>query len=108
MMQQAKFSTLSLLKRHVPSDERMVNRLFVSAYLKSNRLEVKRSSFLLNYVISEKEDEYEILQNVLLHLSMEYGKKISIETLVKLFEYVVSPADRIITGAVYIVCWYGD
>lgn len=101
MMQQAKSSTLSFLKRHVPSDERMVNRLFVSAYLKSNRLEVKRSSFLLNYVISEKEDEYEILQSVLLHLSMEYGEKISIETLVKLFEYVVSPADRIITGAVY-------
>lgn len=101
MMQQAKFSTLSFLKRHVPSDERIVNRLFVSAFLKSNGLKVKRSSFLLNYVISEKDDEYEILQNVLQHLSAEYGKKVSIETLVKLFEYVVSPADRIITGAVY-------
>jgi len=100
-MQQAKPSTLSFLKRHVPSDERIVNRLFVSAFLASNKLKVSRSSFLLNYVVSNNDDEYEILQNVLQHLSVEYGKRIKIETLVKLFEYVVSPADRIVTGAVY-------
>ena len=92
---------LSYLRRHVPSDERTVNRLFVSAFIEGNRLEVPRSIFLSEYVIQSEDGDYELLEKVEKRIAIEYGEKISLETLVKLFEFVISPADRVVTGAVY-------
>ena len=93
--------TLSFIKRNAPTDERTVNRLFVSAFLKSNQLTKPGSAFLLKYFIYEEDADYGLFQKVYDKLKAEYGDKIPIEVLVKLFEYVVSPADRIVTGAVY-------
>ncbi len=92
---------LSFLRRHVPSDERTVNRLFVSAFIGSNGLEGPQSRFLTGYVIQQEDDDYGLLQEVEKRIDSEYGEKISLETLVKLFEFVISPADRVVTGAVY-------
>lgn len=92
---------LSFLRRHVPSDERTVNRLFVSAFIRSNGLEVLQSRFLSGYVIQQEDDDFGLLQEVEKRIISEYGEKISLETLVKLFEFVISPADRVVTGAVY-------
>lgn len=92
---------LSYLRRHVPSDERTVNRLFVSAFIEGNRLERPHSIFLSAYVIRPEDGDCELLEKVEKRIALEYGSKISLEILVKLFEYVISPSDRIITGAVY-------
>ena len=92
---------LSYLRRHVPSDERTVNRLFVSAFIGSNRLEEPQSRFLLGYVVQPEDDDYGLLLEIEKRIASEYGEKISLETLVKLFEFVISPADRVVTGAVY-------
>jgi len=92
---------LSYLRRHVPSDERTVNRLFVSAFMGSNRLEEPHSRFLAGYVVQPEDNDNELLQEVERRIASEYGEKISLETLVKLFEFVISPADRVVTGAVY-------
>lgn len=92
---------LSYLRRHVPSDERTVNRLFVSAYIGDNGLETLHSGFMSEFVIRQGDADYELLQEVEKRIASEYGEKISLETLVKLFEFVVSPADRVVTGAVY-------
>lgn len=93
--------TLTFIKHNVPSDEQTINRLFVSAYLESNGLRPPQSLFLSKFVISPEEKEHEILQYVLKHIINEFGKKIQLEELVKLFEFVISPADRVINGAVY-------
>ena len=93
--------TLSYITRNVPADERTVNRLFVSAFLESNGMVPPKSAFLSQYCIGKGDADYEIFQNVREHIRDEYGSKISLEILVKLFEFVISPADRIVTGAVY-------
>ena len=93
--------TLSYITRNVPADERTVNRLFVSAFIESNGMVPPKSVFLSQYYIGKGDAGYEAFQNVREHIRDEYGSKISLEILVKLFEFVISPADRIVTGAVY-------
>lgn len=85
----------------MPSDERTVNRLFVSAYIECNGLPHPKSEFLSGYLIADGDAEFGKLQDLCSCLKGEYTEGNEIETLVKLFEYVVSPADRIVTGAVY-------
>ncbi|MBP5398765.1 MAG: N-6 DNA methylase [Bacteroidales bacterium] len=92
---------LSYVRRHVPSDERTVNRLFVSAFIRSNSLVVVRSQFLSGYIINDGDEDFGLLQDVSERIKAEYGEKIILETLVKLFEFVISPADRVVTGAIY-------
>ena len=75
---------LSYLRRHVPSDERTVNRLFVSAYIGDNGLETPHSGFMSKFVIRQGDADYELLQEVEKRIASEYGEKISLETLVKL------------------------
>ena len=98
-------SLLTYLKKNVPSDERTVNRLFVSAFIGSNGLEDPHSVFLSGYVIRQGDNDYGLLQEVERRIASEYGGKISLEMLVRLFEFVISPADRIVTGAVYTPKW---
>ena len=71
---------LSYLRRHVPSDERTVNRLFVSAFIGSNGLEGPHSRFLSGYIIRQDDADYELLQEVEKRIGSEYGEKISLET----------------------------
>ena len=101
MKEQSKSLTISFLKRNVPTDERTVNRLFVSAFLDSNRIEWPKAAFLSLYCIGEGDADYKVFQKVREHIIDEYSSKISLELLVKLFEFVISPVDRIVTGAVY-------
>ena len=101
MKAQAKSSTLLFLKRNAPTDERTVNRLFVSAFIDSNGMVYPKSAFLSKYCIGKYDADYKVFQKVREHIRDEYGSTISLEILVELFEYVISPADRIVTGAVY-------
>ena len=101
MKEHTKSSTLSFLKRYAPTYERTVNRLFVSAFIDSNGMDPPKSVFLSQYCIGNDETDYEVFQKVCEHIRGEFGSKISLEILVKLFEFVISPADRIVTGAVY-------
>lgn len=92
---------LTYLRRHVLSDERTVNRLFVSVFIESNSLIVKHSKFLSGFIINNGDEDFGLLQDVSGRIKAEYGEKIILETLVKLFEFVISPADRVVTGAIY-------
>ena len=81
-----------------PSD---VDRLFVSAFIKINNLEIKHNRLLKSYMISSKnKEEYDILECFVSLLKKELAR-FHIEDLIELFEFVISPSDRIITGAVY-------
>lgn len=57
--------------------------------------------FLKSFVIHEDEiKEYSNLQQLILLLENEFVK-FEIEQLIELFEFVISPADRVINGAIY-------
>ena len=94
-------SFLSYLKRKIISDEQTVNRLFVSAFIESNCLKHPKSPYLEKYVINKHDKEFDLLQDVRKHLSAEFRDGLTTESLVKLFEFVISPANRIVSGAVY-------
>ena len=78
-----------------------VDRLIVSSFLKKNNLVNTQNTFINSYLIDEvNEEDYAILENFIKVLD----KKIvtfDIENLIELFEFVISPADRIINGAIY-------
>lgn len=91
---------LAYLKRSHIADTRTVNRLFVSAFLSVSQLKVREESFLGRYVVDEAEDNAKHLRWILKRVQ---DKKIQLdlETLISLFEFVISPSDRVVTGAIY-------
>jgi len=76
-----------------------VDRLIVSAFLKINKIEVKNNLFLKSYIISNKLE----LENLNSFISIIEKELITlnIEQLIELFEFVISPSDKIINGAIY-------
>jgi methylase of polypeptide subunit release factors len=78
-----------------------VDRLIISAFLQKNKITVKNNEFLKTFIIQEsRKEEYSTLQKFILILEIEIPK-FNFEELIELFEFVVSPADRIINGAIY-------
>lgn len=78
-----------------------VDRLIISAYIEANGLTVTNNKLLLHYFINKSQDkEYNSLQDFI-HVIKQETNKFSIEDLIELFEFVISPSDRVINGAVY-------
>jgi methylase of polypeptide subunit release factors len=78
-----------------------VDRLIISAFLTTNKIIVKKNESIRTFTIHENEKEqYATLQNFILILNQEIPK-FDFEELIELFEFVVSPADRVINGAIY-------
>tara|TARA_R110002033_G_scaffold158532_1_gene194669 strand:+ start:4208 stop:6136 length:1929 start_codon:yes stop_codon:yes gene_type:complete len=83
------------------SEPKIVDRLIVSSFLSINDLTVENNKFLKDYVISELNlEEYEC-QTDFIELIKIQRKKLVIEDLIELFEFVVSPSDKEVNGAVY-------
>ena len=78
-----------------------VDRLIISAFLQKNKVTVKKNEFLKSFTIQENErKEFGTLQKFMSILEIEIPK-FEFEELIELFEFVISPADRIINGAIY-------
>tara|TARA_R110002051_G_scaffold324269_2_gene420770 strand:+ start:229 stop:2061 length:1833 start_codon:yes stop_codon:yes gene_type:complete len=87
---------LKYLKKYT-YDTLMIDRLIVSSFLCSNKLSVERNELILKYKILETEiDEFKVLKEFL-----AIHKKVGFEELIELFEFVISPEDKVVTGAVY-------
>jgi len=78
-----------------------VDRLIISAFLKINELKLKKNKLLKSYSINSKIKEEH--SSLLEFVSAIYTdtKAFGFEELIELFEFVISPADRIINGAIY-------
>jgi len=78
-----------------------VDRLIISAFLEINKLKPKKNKLLKAYSIgiSEKK-EYESLIDFVSVINAD-KEVFSFEALIELFEFVISPSDRIINGAIY-------
>lgn len=92
---------LTYLRRKKLTDTRIVNRLFVSAFILSHNLKVRNNRLIKQLTINEEDEDFHILQEFVSKIQKLNPEGLTIENLITLFEFVVSPADRIITGAIY-------
>ena len=78
-----------------------VDRLIVSAFLEINQLQVLENQYLLKYLIEgNQKDEQNNLNDFVGIINTEISV-FDIEKLIELFEFVISPSDRIVNGAIY-------
>ena len=80
---------------NISTDVSFINSLFVSSFIKHHKLSISDHSYLSCYSKAGSV----VVDNFLKILSETW--KLNLEDLVRLFEFVISPSDRIITGAVY-------
>lgn len=84
-----------------PTQPLEVDRLIVSAFLEINELAVLENRFLLEYSIQENQtQEWDSLVKFIEVINEEIDV-FDIEKLIELFEFVISPSDRIVNGAIY-------
>ena len=89
------------LKQNKLTNISIINKLFVSIFILSNNIKVKNNKLIYELIIKEDDSDYSLLQKVFSEVFQGCYSSINIEDMVSLFEFVVSPADRVITGAVY-------
>lgn len=78
-----------------------VDRLIISAFLKINKFQPRYNTFLQSYYIDKSDkEEYERLIEFVSIINSDVVQ-FGFEELIELFEFVISPADRIINGAIY-------
>lgn len=78
-------------------DTKDINRLLVSAFLVINNIEKVNNKFIENFIIHETA-EVEQLKEFLTILNK---KTFDIEDLIEFFEFVISPKDKEVNGAVF-------
>ncbi|MBP1641041.1 MAG: methylase [Bacteroidetes bacterium] len=89
------------LSQHCSTVPMDVDRLIVSAFLEINKIQFSHNKLLKEYLILKTNtEEYAKLINFISVISREKGQ-FGFEELIELFEFVISPADRIINGAIY-------
>lgn len=87
---------LRFIKSKKFTDVNKVNSFLVTVFFKINKLTVKNNRILLKYFLPDDKHTCEFL-----NLCQKKKCTFPIELLTQLFEYVISPADRIVSGAVY-------
>lgn len=88
-------NTFKYLSQHCLTAPKDVDRLIISAFLNVNNL-IPVNNFLLKSYFINGEDVEELISNIKID-KQNFG----FEELVELFEFVISPSDRIINGAIY-------
>lgn len=87
--------------RKYSADTKAINRLIISSYLSVNELTVNNNKELKKYTIS-KSNKVEFASLLEFNkLLLKFEKGFVLENLIELFEFVVSPADKVINGAIY-------
>mgnify|MGYP005929159577 FL=1 len=81
--------------KQISAEVSYINSLFVSAFIKANKL---KFSNINNLIKDDNIDSY-ILESFF--KSFSTTEILDLEQLVRLFEFVVSPSDRIVNGAIY-------
>lgn len=90
------YKLFNYLKKNGLTDPFQVNSLFVSAFIQEKKWHVERCAVISNLLGCNKRIVAEFIA-----VLRENGFAFDLEGLIELFEFVISPADRIVTGAVY-------
>ena len=89
------------LSQHCSTTPKDVDRLIVSAFLEINELLPIHNKLLKSYsILKTQSEEYVKLKEFISVISDEV-RHLGFEELIELFEFVISPADRIVNGAIY-------
>jgi adenine-specific DNA-methyltransferase len=88
-------------KKNKITDTWTINRLLVSAFLAYNDLRVEHNLFIKQLLITDDDTENALHLAHLLDAFCIYQIKLDFEALISLFEFVISPSDRVVTGAIY-------
>lgn len=78
-----------------------VDKLIVSAFIEINNLQLRNNRFLKSYSISKRKSAKRKKLLQFIEIVRSEIKTFDIEKLIELFEFVISPSDRIINGAIY-------
>lgn len=96
-----KKEVFSFLKNLRSKEPHFIDSLIISSFVYCNNIEVKKNEFILRYIITKQNlQEYKTFID-LTEIIKQNPKSFDFESLIELFEFVVSPQDKIITGAVY-------
>lgn len=84
------------LLRNYTAEINDVNRIIVTAFLRSNNIFSVKNEYISNLFIFEEDFDYDVFLNFGLNLEIQ-----TFDDLIKTFEYIISPIDKVVTGAVY-------
>lgn len=88
------------IKKNFGTETSSINRLLVSSFLYFNNVKVIHNGFIKGYIIQEDELNFESYLKLIEYI--EHKKiKFDFESLIEYFEFVISPEDKIVNGAVY-------
>jgi hypothetical protein len=94
-------SVYKYITEYCSSDTKSVDRLIISAFLHINNIRPKNNKLLKSHLITNtSSEEFTRLSNFIELINKE-NTKLDFEQLIQLFEFVISPSDRIINGAIY-------
>ena len=74
-----------------------INRLLVSTFIYSNNIEVRNNNLIKELLLNGNDAAVCSLSKLVIDTYQEF----SIELLIELFEFVISPAEKEVNGAVY-------
>ena len=90
------YKLFKYLKKRGLTDPFQVNSLFVTAFIQEKGWNVERCSVIISLL-----GYYQEIVTDFIKVLKDNGFTFCLEDLIKLFEFVISPVDRIVTGAVY-------
>jgi methylase of polypeptide subunit release factors len=78
-----------------------INKLLVSAFLRLKSITTVKNLYIQSLMITDdSSDEWNVLEKFTTLLN-DQAQKICFEELLELFEFVISPSDKLINGAIY-------
>lgn len=89
------------LKSNCPPQPKLVDRLIISAYFSINKIKAEKNAFIKDYLINESNKPESKALITLINVIKVEMPEFKIEELIELFEFVISPADKLVNGAVY-------
>ncbi|MFA6084635.1 class I SAM-dependent DNA methyltransferase [Mucilaginibacter sp.] len=94
-------SVFKYLSQSGVTNSREVDRLIVSAFFAINKIEVNHNLHLKELLIKELQAEENSRLKDFVSVIANETSTFGLEQLIELFEFVISPSDKIINGAVY-------
>lgn len=92
-------SILKFIKTY-SSEPELVNRLIVSAFINFNNIKIYENELIRFYYITNNNKDAISLQNFEVVIKNKL-QEFTFENLIELFEFVISPSEKVVNGAIY-------
>lgn len=94
-------NSISRFLKNYSKDIQAINRLLVTSYVSIRNLNIVNNNIIRELLISENDEvEHSALNSFIGILNREYPN-LSLENIIELFEFVISPSEKEVNGAVY-------